>query len=291
VALEDVILELLGPRWRREARLALGDEAPRAQRTLTPASFHSVTLDTPSSETGQSSEAGDAGNGEAAAGGRAVPRTISGPSVQTPPPTIAPSRRRERSNTTIFRLARRHRDIGEDEGPVSPDVMRRRVIAGAIVVAMIVAAVVGVVLAKPHKPVHHGPTQAQIRAAQQRAAAARQKAAAAAAADKQLNTILTKLAITRTRNLTRSINEQTPSSQVRDFATVQKAYVSAVHKVAPFESKTPKAAPLARTLTTIANDYGRIAAAGRHNDAKAFNRAYKTMQGHEGTLRSEVAEL
>src|SRR6201996_490977 len=37
--LEDVILELLGPRWRREARLATEDASPRARRTLTPAPF------------------------------------------------------------------------------------------------------------------------------------------------------------------------------------------------------------------------------------------------------------
>src|SRR6185312_12021346 len=52
VALEDVVLELLGPRWRRQARLVLDDEPPRAQRTLTPAAFRSVTLDTPEGEAG-----------------------------------------------------------------------------------------------------------------------------------------------------------------------------------------------------------------------------------------------
>ncbi|MGH2894155.1 MAG: serine/threonine-protein kinase, partial [Solirubrobacteraceae bacterium] len=113
VALEDIVLELLGPRWRREARLALDDELPRAQRTLTPARLRSVTLDTPPSETGEPSGA------ETAAGGTPVPHTISGRSVPTPPPTVAPTKRRERSNTTMFRLARRHRDIDEEQGPIS----------------------------------------------------------------------------------------------------------------------------------------------------------------------------
>src|ERR1700749_2523853 len=51
VTLEDVVLELLGPRWRREARLALEDELPRSHRPLTPASFRSVTVDTPAPPT------------------------------------------------------------------------------------------------------------------------------------------------------------------------------------------------------------------------------------------------
>jgi serine/threonine protein kinase len=282
VALEDIVLELLGPRWRREARLALDEETPRPQRTLTPASFHSVTLDTPS----------DAPAGEAPAGrGAAVPETISGPSAQTPPPTVAPTRRRERTNTTMFRLARRHRDEGEDEGPVSPEVMRRRLIAVGIVVAMVIAAVVGVVLAKSNKPVHHGPTKAQIAAAQKRAADARAKAAATAAANTQINTILTGLAQTRVRNLTRLLNESTPTTQVRDATTVQKAYVAARRNVTPLESKTTSAAPLVKTLNTIAGDYGRLAAAGRANKAEAWKRAFDTVVHDETTLRAEVRKL
>ena len=113
VTLEDVVLELLGPRWRREARLALDDGPPR------PAHPHPRLV-----PLGRARHP-PAGRGRRR-GGRerpAVPETITGPSVQTPPPTVAPSRRRERSNTTMFRLARRHRDVGEDEGAVSP---RRR---------------------------------------------------------------------------------------------------------------------------------------------------------------------
>jgi serine/threonine protein kinase len=287
VALEDIVLELLGPRWRREARLTLDEEAPRARRTLTPASFRSIEFETPPSETG--------GPADAAAALASVPQTISGPSVQTPPPTVAPARRRERNNTTMFRLARRHRDVDEDQGPVSPDVMRRRVIAVGIVVAMIVAAVVGVVLASSGSPVRHGPTRAQIRATQQRAALARQKAAAAAAAttaaNKQLDGILQSLALTRARNLTRLLNEHTPTTQVRDIVTVQKAYVSAAGKVTPLKSKTPAAAPLAKTLTTIAGDYKRLAAAGRANKAAAWTHAFNTMLSDEKALRGEVGRL
>jgi len=283
VTLEDAVLDLLGPRWRREARLVLDDEPPRALRTLTPASFHSVTIDTPEPE------ADEAPGGQSSRGRDGVPQTISGPSVGPPPPTVAPSRRRQRSNTTMFRLARRHRDVGDDEGPLTPDVMRRRVIAGVIVVAMVGAAVVGVVLAtSSHKAAHHGPTPAQIRAEKLRATQAREKAAATANANKQINTILTGLALTRNRNVTRLLNETTPTKQIRDARAIQQAYVSAVHKVAPLQAKTAAAAPLVKTMTTIANDYGRLIAAGRANKPAAFSRAYQTIMRDDQALQREI---
>ena len=288
VALEDLVLDLLGPRWRREARLVLDDETPRAHRTLTPASFHSVTLDTPAPETDEPSAA------DARAGRRSVPETISGPSATPPPPTVAPTRRRERSHTTMFRLARRHRDVGEDEGPLPPDVMRRRLIAAAIVVAMIVAAVVGVVLATSGTPAHHGPTRAQIRAEQQQAAARRKAQAAAAttaAADQQLDTILIGLAHTRARKLIRLANEKAQTTQIRDAVSVQRAYVAAEDKVMPLEAKTTAAAPLARQLSTLAVDYGRLARAGRANQPAQWNRVFNTVTADEKSLQGLVGKL
>ena len=283
VTLEDAVLELLGPRWRREARLVLDGEPPRALRTLTPASFHSVTIDTPEPE------ADEAPAGRPSRGRDAVPQTISGPSVGPPPPTVAPSRRRQRNNTTMFRLARRHRDVGDDEGPLTPDVMRRRVIAAVIVVAMVGAAVVGVVLAtSSHKAAHHGPTPAQIRAEKLRATEARQKAEATADANKQINTILTGLALTRNRNVIRLANETTPTKQIRDATTIQKAYVAAVHRITPLQSKTAAAAPLVKTLGTIALDYGRLIAAARTNKPAAFSRAYQTIMRDDQALQREI---
>src|SRR6202012_5496434 len=73
VALEDLVLELLGPRWRREARLVLEDQPPRSHRTLPPASFRSVTLDTPLPPGDQPPRTDPAGR-------TPVPETVSGPS-------------------------------------------------------------------------------------------------------------------------------------------------------------------------------------------------------------------
>jgi len=265
VALEDIVLDLLGPRWRREARLVVDDEPPRAQRTLTPAAFPSVAR---------------------------VPETLSGPAaVDTPPPTVAPQRRRERSHTTMFRMARRHRDEGPDTGPVSPDVVRRRLIAVGIVVAMIAAAVAGVLVARPGSPKRHGPTQAQLRAAAQRREAVRLKAQATLAANAQLEKLLTTLAHTRAPLLVKLANEATPAPQVRDASTVQKAYAQTARKVTAYRSKTAQAGPLHDTLTKIASDYGRVAAAARANKQAAFRRAFTAVYADEKTLRGELAKL
>jgi serine/threonine protein kinase len=283
VALEDIVLDLLGPRWRREARLVFDDETPPARRTLTPASFPSVTLDTPSPDSDKD-----------ARGRTPVPETIAGPSATTPPPTVAPSRRREPSHTTMFRLARRHRDAGDDEGPVPPDVIRRRLIAAGIVVAMIIAAVVGVVVATSGTPAHHGPTRAQLRAAQQQATARRKAqaaAAATAAANQQLDTILTGLAHTRARTLIRLANEPTQARQIRDAVSVQKAYSAARAKVVPLEPKTTAAEPLAKQLSTLAGDYRRLAQAGRANKPSEFNRVFSTATADEKTLQDLIGKL
>ncbi|HTU96029.1 MAG TPA: protein kinase [Solirubrobacteraceae bacterium] len=292
VTLEDVVLDLLGPRWRREARLALEDEASRGHRTLTPASFRSVTLDTPSPA------ADEAPDAEPAAGRTPVPETISGPSVKTPPPTVAPASRRQPSHTTMFRLARRHRDVDEDEGwagSLSPDVMRRRLVAAGIVVGMIIAAVVGVVVATSGKPAHHGPTAAQIRTQRQRQAAAQRKAnaaaAATAAANTKLETILTGLAHTRNETVARLLNEKTQTTEVRDAGSVQKAYSTTAHKVAALGSTTTLAPPIATQLTKLAGDYGRLVKAGQANRPSEWNRIYKTVDADETKLQGLVGKV
>jgi Tfp pilus assembly protein PilN len=198
----------------------------------------------------------------------------------------------------MFRLARRHGDVGEEQGPVPPDVMRRRTIAAGIVVAMIVAAVVGVVVATPGTPAHHGPTKAQLRTEQQRAQqqkATRRKAqaatAATTAANKKIETILTGLAHTRAQKLTRLLNEKTQATQISDAVAVQKAYHSARGKVVPLESKTSAAAPLAKQLNKLSGDYGRLAAAGRANKPATWNRDFNTIKADEKTLQSLVGKV
>jgi hypothetical protein len=169
--------------------------------------------------------------------------------------------------------------------------VRRRLLAVTIVGAMIIAAVVGVLVATPGAAPHHGPTKAQQQAAARRAAAAQAKAARTGAADAKLGTILNALAHTRATTLTRLLNETTPASQVRDATTVQKAFAAAAGKIAAYESKTAIASRLTATLKKIAADYGRLAAVGRANRPLAWKHAFNTVRSDEKSLRTEVATL
>jgi hypothetical protein len=158
--------------------------------------------------------------------------------------------------------------------------------------------VVGVVVATSGGSTHHGPTQAQLQAQRQEAQRrtdARRKAqaatAATAAANKRLETILAGLARTRNQTVTRLLNEKTQATQIRDAASVQKAYSTTSHKVAALRAKTPLAAPIARQLTKLAGDYGRLVTAGHANKPSVWNRIYKTVDADEKTLQGLVGKV
>jgi len=285
VELEDVVLDLLGPRWRREARLAVDGTQPHNQRTLTPAPFESASVQTPAPEPPGAVTP--------------IPETLSGPAAETatPPPTMAPAARRRRGNTTILHMARRHRDPGEAYAPTGPVALRRRLVALAIVVAMAGAAVLGVVLAEPGSS-RQGPTAAQRAAAARTQAAAtaaanaaRNKAAAVKQANGKLATIAQNLGVSQNRVATRLRNEKTPAGETRDAAALEKAYVTAAGRVRPLIGKSPVAVSLNATLKRIGADYSRLAAAGRANSQTRWNRTQTAITGDEKTLQGEVGKL
>jgi tRNA A-37 threonylcarbamoyl transferase component Bud32 len=284
VELEDVVLELLGPRWRREARLTVDGAQPRNQRTLTPAPFESVPVKTPPAQP--------------PGGLTPIPATLSGPAAETttPPPTMAPAARRRRGNTTMLRMARRHRDPGEAQAPPGSDEWRRRLVALSIVVAMAGAAALGVVLADPGTS-RHGPTAAQraaaarTQAADAAAATARKQAAAIKQANGKLATIAQNLGVSQNRIATRLRNEKTPAGETRDAVALEKAFLTAAGKVRPFAGKSPVAPALAATLKRTGQDYGRLADAGRSNSARRWNRAQTAITRDEKTLQSEVGKV
>jgi len=290
VELEDVVLEMLGPRWRREARLAVDGVQPHNQRTLTPAPFESVPVKTPAPEPPGAVTPGAV---------TPVPETISGPAAEptAPPRTMAPATRRRRGNTTILHIARRHRDLGEAQPPAGPEELRRRLAALAIVVAMAGAAVLGVVLGEPGSS-RQGPTPAQraaaaarTKAAAEAAAAAHEQAAAVKQANGELATIAQNLGVSQNRLVTRLRNEKTPAGETRDAAALETAYVAAAGRARPFAGKSPVAAPLNATLKRIGADYGRLAAAGRANSQTRWNGAQTAITRDQKTLQREVGKL
>jgi serine/threonine protein kinase len=118
--LEDVVIELLGPRWRREARL--GSDPPEPDRhPLTPAEFESVEgrPDTP-----------------------APPPEHTGPITPTEAPLVPAAG----GHTTILRPGRRHRIAQAPEAAEEEQPSRRRGVIAAVLAAAIVAAATGVLI-------------------------------------------------------------------------------------------------------------------------------------------------
>jgi hypothetical protein len=290
VELEDVILELLGPRWRRQARLAL-EEGARHEGTLTPAEFRSAGIPAPPRDEGTPPVA-------VTVTGAPVPapaRRTGAPAPPHPRTTIAPRRSPRRSNTTIVRIARRHRAGGADDGPLTPAMLRRRLTVAGIIVAMAGAAAVGVIVAQPatrrSQPPPDTAAAVKLRVARARAAETSAAAAATAAADRQLVTLVTGLAVTRNRSLTQVLNARTAQAQAGAAAAVGRTYAAAARKVAPLASRTDSAGPLSATLRTTARDYSRLSAAGRADSQPRWNRIRGQIRADERALQHEISRL
>jgi serine/threonine protein kinase len=281
LALEDVVLDLLGPRWHRQARLPV--EQPRQGNPPGP---YTPPPDEPRSSTPA-----------------AIPETIGdpvavaalAPAAEAVKPTAPPARRQRRSNTTMFRLARRHREVDDEALADAPDANRRRLIVLAILAAMALAAAAGVLIAQPSTPAHAGPTAAQRRAAaikQARIITAREnQAKALAAANGKLTTIAQSLAMVRSPRVVALANVPTPARQATDATEVQAAYAAASKKAARLDRATPLAQPLAATLKAIATAYGDVAAAAKTNNRVRFRAAKHQVTTQEKQLQSEVVRL
>lgn len=270
VELEDVVLELLGPRWRREARLVLDEHAPRRERTLTPAAFDSLSAEA-------SPEAAEAPPLEPVQA--PVAATVTDLDEQVPQTTVAPKRRARASRTTLLRAPRRHREPQPDADASLPATRRRRAIALAIVVAMAAAAVGGALLA--------GGGDKSPR----RAPSAQRAAAARVTANHRLHGIVQDLAVARTRALTQINNASSQHAQAAGALALQGDYAKAAGRVAPFIGKSPVAGPLHATLSQIAAEYGRLATAARTNKRQQWHRIGNSIAGEEKQLQRELARL
>ena len=296
VELEDVVLELLGPRWRRQARLAVEAAAPpsQGQKSLTPADFSAEGSEDsePAADTPATGEffidPPEVGPDTPEPGPVKAPaaETLSGArAASAPETTIAPRERPQRSNTTMMRIARRHHDAGEETGDRAPDAMRRRLAAAAIVVAMAAAIAGGLALAESGGKA--GPSAAAVAAAR-RAAAER---AEVAATNKKLAGVMSGLAVSRNRGLAALNNAGTPDAQASAATTVRHSYSSAAKRVAAFAGDSPAATTLSSDLDRTAGAYRRLAAAARAGRQKAYNGAAAEIRADERALQAEVAKL
>jgi serine/threonine protein kinase len=273
--LEDVVLDLAGPRWRREARLVVDDRAPASERALTPAEFDGADPVTPAPPKWQPKPP--------------VAETVTDLEPQPKPPeppeppelpeppntTIAPKRRPQPRHTTMLRRARRHPNDDQSTAPPAPDVTRRRLTVATIVVAMAAAAVAGVLLANPGAS-HHSK---------------KPPSNPAAATDRQLASIVQDLGTARKQARAQLASAGTPRGQAQAAARVQSAYAAAATRVAQLAPKSPAATQLHATLAATATAYQTLAAAARADSKKRWNDAWTAINRDESLLQTEVGKL
>jgi hypothetical protein len=314
--LEDVVLELLGPRWRREARLAVDDAPATEPAPLTPAPFtetHPATPEpmptappappAPTLKEKKQRERDEERRraGRLAAGRRdteeplpAVPHTAGAMA------TAAPTTKPKPSYTTILRPARRHRDQpGEDASATNP--ARRRMIVVGVVLAMAAAAVGGVFAAgggstKPSESpaqLRRAEQDAQNTTAQQQSqVAAAQRQAIVRDGNNHLLTIMRNLAPRRSRDVTRFANASGgPAAQTAAAKRVQTDYLKAAAQVSAFTGQTPLAAPLVKALQTAAAGYASMASAVRNQNDTRFDSARRATTAAEKALSKQVGTL
>ncbi|HEY3773591.1 MAG TPA: serine/threonine-protein kinase [Solirubrobacteraceae bacterium] len=286
-ALEDAVLELLGPRWRRDARLAVGDTPTVERAPLAPARFTDTDLTTPDPADADPVPRLPMRDTEDPV--PVIPQTVGGME------TVAPTSRPRPSYTTILRPARRHRDAGGDEAQPRASPWRRRSAIVGILVAMAGAAAAGVLLAAPSGP--SSPTAAQQRQAQQAVARSQasalrsERATVVANGNDAVVKLMTGFGGRRSRAVTRLQNATTPSRQISGARTVQRDYTRVARGVARYERQTPKAGALARRLRSVASAYGRLATATQQQSSSGFNAARMAITADERALQKQLDTL
>src|SRR5579875_1722596 len=282
--LEDAILELLGPRWRRDARLVV-DDTPTVERPpLTPARFTDADLATPDPPPPASRRSRDTEDPVPA-----IPETVGGMR------TVAPSSRPRPSYTTILRSARRHRDAGADDVETTDRPWRRRSAILGILAATAGAAVAGVLVAAPTGP--RSPSAAEQRAAQQAMARSqasvlrREQQTIVANGNAAVVKLMTGFGARRSRAVTRLTNASTPSTQISDARAVQRDYSRVARAVTRYRHQTPTAEPLATRLRAVASAYGRLAAATQRQSGAEFLSARRAITAGERALQKQLDTL
>lgn len=267
-ALEDIVIELLGPRWRREARL--GSDLPDPDRhPLTPARFERQRSAQP-----------------VPANRTSPPREAHGPTT-TPPeppaadrpgpitPTEAPVVPSAGGHTTILRPGRRHRIVDTPgTSPAEPHSRRRRAVA-AVIAATVLAAGIGVLVGAV---TGGGSSSAST-------STTTVTRPSAAAGDARLKGVLQRLAAARTAGLAQQKGAHTAAEQAAAVTTVANAYQTASDQVAAVRGGP---ASLRITLANLASSYRALAAAALAKSVGDYQRIVAQIASQEQQLRSEA---
>jgi len=269
--LEEIAIELLGPRWRREARLPERSAAASAPTPLTPAPFHSLAQ--PELESGFRSY------GRAPTG----MQTPGAPSAQassqpTPPPPAdaggAPPDGRD-SAKQAPRVSRGR-----------PDARGRWRLLGAAVLLIALTATAGFALA----PASEGPARsgaAGLTAGAQLHAASRTYAAT-------LSGVVAKLNHERAHagtELARARNAPAQAAAAERLAQAHARAAISVRNANPASAAQAANRALATALAAVGSAYAGMASAARHEDRHGFDSARTAVARDTAALGEALAQL
>jgi hypothetical protein len=264
-ALEDIVLDLLGPRWRRDARLTVVETAAVGQ-PLAPAMFE----DKGGSEVRRPVAAEPTLDGVPAGSAPAVPApALHAPAVPAPA-----------GRATVHRLARRHGV--EPEAPAAPAARSRLGLAIAVLVAVAaVAAVLGVVVGSAGGS-HPRP------AARTTTTPSPAKQAAAVVA------VLQGVESARATGIRRLDSARTAARQASAAILVRHAYASGARQLGALPAATSYAGrvkPIEATLSGLAAAYGSLATDARRLLEGRYASELMRIAAGERTLRVEASGL
>ncbi|MDQ6804952.1 MAG: protein kinase, partial [Actinomycetota bacterium] len=269
--LEDIVLELLGPRWRRDARLPVVETAV-AGRPLTPAMFK----DAPGRSSASLEAPGPVRS--AVPEPRAEP-TLDGVPTPDPPATVDHPIPAPEGRPTIHRLARRH-DL-EEEAPAAADEQSPlRLAIAAVAAAVIVAAVIGVLVGGA------GGTRTIVPKTTPTLSPATQAA--------QVVGVLKGVAAGRRPALRRLNAARTASAQASAAAAVEHAYATGVKKLGSLPAVTRSATPtksIDHTLKGLVHAYGSLSTDARGLRKLRYASELRVIERGERTLRAETKTL
>jgi serine/threonine protein kinase len=272
--LEDIVIELLGPRWRREARLGTDPPAPD-RHPLTPAEFDSVEQPaaTPPGLGSLEQPAATPPGSESAQQPAAPAAEPGGPITPTETPLVPGAA----GHTTILRPGRRHSLPDEPNAPAAESPSRPRAAIAAMLAAAVVAAAIGVLI---------GTSGGGSSRSSSSSTAASQPSAATL--DGELQPVLQTLAGARTTGLANVKAASTAAQQAAAATTIAAAFSTAAERVAAVRGSP---ASLHTTLTELASSYQALAAAARAKNRTRYQQLATQIGAQEQRLRTEAASL
>jgi tRNA A-37 threonylcarbamoyl transferase component Bud32 len=279
--LEDIVIDLLGPRWRREARLGT-DPAEPDRRPLTPAQFETQRgEDAERVRAGEDAEGVGAGqdtDAETPAEHRSLTAAPAenGAGEEPPGAESAPAQAPATAgHTTILRPGRRHRTAEEAGRATMEGPSRRRAMIAALVAATALAAGAGVLVGS----VTGGSSSHR--------AARTTTTNSTATLDRELIGILQTLP-TASQGWAQVHAAKTAGQQARAARAIAADYQRAAGQIAVYPASPPK---LHATVEDLASSYRALAAAASAKSPTGLNGAVTQIVSQEHELSTQAEDL